>query len=479
MPARALRLILLSSLLLSCRDKADDSAAADLDADGDGYPASEDCDDGDPAINPAATELDDDVDNDCDGVADEYLELYDDDGDGWSEAAGDCDDTDAALSPDASEVAGDGLDNDCDGMTDETALQEDADGDGYSPEDGDCDDTNPDMYPDNPEVPDSKDNDCNGIPDDNTVWYDDDGDGLNETSGDCDDTNPQVYPGAPETWYDGIDSNCDGASDFDQDGDGLGAEAYGGSDCDDTDATVEPLASELCDGIDNNCNGTVDEGLSPGSTEACAATSCLAVLAADPSADDGLYWLDPLGDTPQQVYCDLAGGGWALVYRATNSGGVEENGTVDVAEALGSLPISPGDEGNNKLSDDFINALRGAHVTNDIHVLVEVDGALLGEAWHPNTCVLQSGVLLGTDDPCNSSTTAGPNEDSYEVSGHEGPLTRWYVDADFGYIWGVPGVHIGPVEGGTDHEGELPDPYCAWYDDRTCPLPSSFEIWVN
>jgi len=39
----------------------------DPDRDGDKYPASEDCDDGDPKINPGATEISNGVDDDCDG----------------------------------------------------------------------------------------------------------------------------------------------------------------------------------------------------------------------------------------------------------------------------------------------------------------------------------------------------------------------------------------------------------------------------
>ena len=50
-----------------------------------------------------------------------------------------------------------------------------------------------------------------------------DGDGYEAAAAggdDCDDANPEAYPGAEEVWYDGVDQNCDGESDYDQDGDG-------------------------------------------------------------------------------------------------------------------------------------------------------------------------------------------------------------------------------------------------------------------
>ena len=80
-------------------------------------------------------------------------------------------------------------------------------------------------------------------------WFvpeDADGDGAT-TSTDCDDADGDKRPGATDTWYDGIDSDCDGASDFDQDRDGLDAEPYGGTDCDDTDAAVGACADDDTD----------------------------------------------------------------------------------------------------------------------------------------------------------------------------------------------------------------------------------------
>ncbi|MEO1263751.1 MAG: MopE-related protein, partial [Bacteroidota bacterium] len=77
---------------------------------------SNDCDDGNGAVNPGAAEVCDGLDNDCDGVvpADEI----DGDGDGFSPCEGDCDDSDAAVNPGAAEVCN-GIDDNCDGTVDE------------------------------------------------------------------------------------------------------------------------------------------------------------------------------------------------------------------------------------------------------------------------------------------------------------------------------------------------------------------------
>ncbi len=37
--------------------------------------------------------------------------------------------------------------------------------------------------------------------------------GFVTVAGDCDDEDPTVNPAATEVWYDGLDQNCDGASD--------------------------------------------------------------------------------------------------------------------------------------------------------------------------------------------------------------------------------------------------------------------------
>ena len=146
---------------------------------------------------------------------------------------GDCDDGDAAVNPAATEVC-DGIDNDCDGLTDDDSAidvstwHRDADADGY----GD---------------PLTTDIDCNQPS------------GYVSDSTDCDDGDAAVNPAATEIWYDGIDQDCSGGSDYDQDGDGQDAVAYGGVDCDDTDASIYEGAEDAWyDGVDSDCAGNSD-----------------------------------------------------------------------------------------------------------------------------------------------------------------------------------------------------------------------------
>jgi hypothetical protein len=226
-----------------------------VDGDGDGHNASEDCNDADAAIHPDAREKCDDVDNDCDGlIDDEDSDIYG--ADTWY------------------------ADSDQDGFGgDLLTLEACTQPDGYVDTRTDCNDLNASIHPDADEVCDGADNNCDGTTDeddalDASTWYvDNDGDGYGAGSasspscdapaghvlydGDCDDTDPTYHPGATESdCTDANDYNCDGSTGFDDlDGDGFAA----CEDCDDTEATTNDDAAEVCDGLDNDCDGDIDD----------------------------------------------------------------------------------------------------------------------------------------------------------------------------------------------------------------------------
>ena len=286
----------------------------DSDADGDGHNIPEDCNDLDGAIHPAADEICDGIDNNCNNLVDDGC---DDDGDSYCDDSyavvgtpavcpkgpGDCNDANAGIYPASSEIC-DGLDNDC-GGPDEGC---DNDNDGYCdadmttvpcpegtpvedcwcPNGGfDCNDTNAFIFPGAQEICNNIDADCNGVKDDgcdddSDDWCDGDMQTV-KTGGkwpdvcplgkdDCDDTTDTIQPGGYEV-CNGEDENCNGnideGCDDDDDGfcdgdmttNGLPQTCpSGGGDCNDMNPNVNPLYKEKCNGIDDNCDDAIDEG---------------------------------------------------------------------------------------------------------------------------------------------------------------------------------------------------------------------------
>ncbi len=232
-----------------------------------------DCNDNNAQINPAATEICDGIDNDCDGLVDDSLTFVtyfpDADADGFGTGngqslcqnpgagfvtiGGDCNDNNTQINPTATEIC-DGIDNDCDGLVDDSltfvTYFPDTDGDGFGTGNGqslcqnpgagfvtvggDCNDNDDQINPSALEICDGIDNDCDGVADDSltfvTYFTDADGDGFGTgngqslcqnpgagfvtLNGDCNDANAQINPNATETLNNGIDENCDGVDGY-------------------------------------------------------------------------------------------------------------------------------------------------------------------------------------------------------------------------------------------------------------------------
>jgi hypothetical protein len=317
-----------------------------IDADGDGVPVGEDCDDTDGAVYPGGTERCDseDVDEDCSGAADDAdpgvdpasrtTWYADADADGYGDSGAsvlacdasavaptatsdDCDDLDASINPGAAEVCDPSdVDEDCSGAADDadpgvdpaslTAWYADADADGYGDSGAsvlacdasavaptatsdDCDDLDASINPGAAEVcdPGDVDEDCSGA---------------------ADDADPGVDPVTTATWY--ADADGDGYGDPTaavaacDPSPGLDAEEAG--DCDDGDPAVNPRAIEVCDpsGRDEDCSGAAndeDPGVDPDSftawyadADADGAPGGPAVYACDP----------PAGRSAVSVDCD-------------------------------------------------------------------------------------------------------------------------------------------------------------------------------
>ena len=413
-----------------CNNEVDEGLEIELylDSDGDGFGDasqafqgcdpelglslySTDCNDQDASISPNANEICDGIDNNCDFVIDEdvqitYYEDFDNDGfgnpdivvqacvlpEGYVTNALDCVDVNSEISPISDEFC-DEVDNDCDGLIDEDAsidahtfyLDSDADGygiegqtttacylpTGYSHVAGDCDDTSADIAPNKPELCDEVDNNCDGVVNESTaqdapVWYQDaDGDGFGTNSFTL------IQCSAPASYV------------------------SQGGDCNDAQATVYPNANEVCDSFDNDCDGLIDD------------------------ADNGID-----ASTQSMWYLDSDGDGFGdsnSMEQAcvASTGYIAQSGDCDDS----SFSIHPNaielcddiDNDCDSLVDDADDSLFLAAANRFYE---DSDGDGYGNlAVSMQSCVAMSGYVADNSD-CDDTDTA------------EHPQVNWYADVD-------------------------------------------------
>ncbi len=233
-----------------------------------------DCDDSAAAVNPAAVEACNGIDDDCDASTDPLdsagcTNLYADaDRDSYGTGAArcycaptgiytatnadDCDDSNATRNPGVPETCSTAQDDDCDGVANErdaqncTPYYRDADGDSYGTSESQC-------------------------------WCSPSGDFRATLAGDCNDSSAAINPGATERCND-VDDDCDGLTD-----EGFSCRIASTRSCTITVPTktcngTQRCSSacsweacvvtdaEVCNGIDDNCDGVLDPENAPGCT---------------------------------------------------------------------------------------------------------------------------------------------------------------------------------------------------------------------
>ncbi|MFT5584796.1 MAG: hypothetical protein ACI9VR_002383 [Cognaticolwellia sp.] len=433
---------------------------ADSDADGYGDPDNtelgcdapsgyldndQDCDDTSADVNPSATEICNSVDDDCNGSVDDDAV----DAPTWYTDA----DADSYGNPDSSV-------RDC---SQPTGAVADA---------TDCDDADASINPAGSEVCNTQDDDCDSVVDedasDASTWYSDsDSDGYGDAAStvaactqpsgavgnalDCDDASAAVSPAATEL-CNSIDDDCDGTVDnddaadaltwyIDYDSDGYGSITYtttacdqpsgwvsDSTDCLDSDATVNPAGTEVCNSVDDDCDGTVDNGASD-ATDWYPDTDCDGY--GDDSSSATSQCTAPSGYVDDNTDCDDADSVVNVsAYEVCDSADTDCDGTADndcsdptiIASPTGGSAVdSPTQEGACALIGELSTGLDTHDYTNLGSFMTALDALSSTYAVTETASELDYSNRCGTDYVASagnySPTTSWPSTISTDSQG--------------------------------------------------------------
>ncbi|ADO72424.1 MopE-related protein [Stigmatella aurantiaca] len=290
--------------------------------------------------------------------------------------------------------------------------------------------------------------------------------GYTEYAEDCDDFDPAVNPGAQEQ-CNGLDDNCSGSVDDGNPGGGGACPTGGNGLCaiglvncvNGALACVQQNApaSEVCDGLDNNCNGASDEenpgGLkvcSTGKIGACAegvtncrygAIECVQVRAPSSEVCDGKD-NDCNGQTDEGVknayYRDADGDGYgnpgSAVYACSApTGYVANSGDCDDGSSLSRPNTAETCDGRDNDCDGVVDE----GVTNTYYRDADDDGYGVSSPTK-QACAVSPGYAYNAND-CDdgrANVRPGANEicdgldNNCNGVADEGVTATWYRDAD-------------------------------------------------
>jgi len=304
-------------------------------------------------------------------------------GAGYSTANTDCNDANVSISPMAEELC-DGIDNDCNASTTDglgtTSYFIDADGDtygnpnitvvscsapaGYVSDNTDCDDSNAALYIINTYFSDSDEDSFGDAEAPHEACFLTAGYVMNAQ--DCDDANAAVNPNATEICNQ-IDDDCDGLVNdgltsvdyhFDGDGDGYGSGVavlscapitnyvQNSADCNDSDAAINPNATEICGNtVDEDCNAG---DLIPSYYTSRQSGAWTSASTWNKSCDNTTY--DLALSAPQDNYAGIVTIATHTVTVGTNDAYVASAGNLNI-NATGSLIVN----GRMSLSQTLVN----------------------------------------------------------------------------------------------------------------------------